>query len=198
MTQHFKQNGMLLLKKASGKPGEKMADASRFRNAWWKIRCGLDFVMKGQRKNKAYPAVNALNKSLNINPLTYPCAPRHGSTEPPTPAGLRLRIWETKGAAWKGLDGKSSKASLSTKAADFSDANAVYLFYPFILSITCQWRRGYSFIPGPTLKMHEWNHIYRFTDARCRLSLMWYLCPKRGRGTFWDIWFSFRLFFKNK
>lgn len=44
-------------------------------------RRGLDFVMKGQRGNEAYPAVNALNKSLNINPLASPGAPRHESTQ---------------------------------------------------------------------------------------------------------------------
>lgn len=61
--------------------------------------------MKGQRGNKAYPAVNVLNKSLNIKPLTYPCAPRHESTEASSGQLLQEHVSESeKQKARRGRD----------------------------------------------------------------------------------------------
>lgn len=59
-----------------------MAETTRFVSHLMKTMLRITFVMKGQPGNKADPAVKALNKSLCINPLTYPFALRHESTDP--------------------------------------------------------------------------------------------------------------------
>lgn len=99
----------------------------------------IRFVMKGQCGKKAHSAVNARKNSLNINPLTHPFAPRRESTDPLLSNSCGNTPESGKQKPRRGWDytRESSKTSLSTKAADFRDANAVYLLYPFILSITC-------------------------------------------------------------
>lgn len=72
---------------------------------------------------------------LSTETLTFLRTPHDESIDPLSvaPAGVDLRVWETKAEAYMpvqqiGLGCKSSKKSLFTKAARFSKANAVDFF----------------------------------------------------------------------